>query len=242
MKIVTLPGVFRPISDSWMLADLLREQTLPPEAAVLDLCTGSGVVALSAARRGVRDVTAVDVSRRAVLTVRLNARLNGLRVRALRGELFAPVAGRRFDAIACNPPYVPAASPDLPAAGPARAWDAGLDGRAVLDRVLDEAPDHLRPGGVVLVTHSSILGQEATLRRLEAGGLEADVVARRRGPLGPLMSARVAMLEERGMLRPGQRHEDVLILRGRLPRRVRRAVTAATERDGRAAGRAATPP
>src|ERR671926_83539 len=99
LRLVTLPGVFRPISDSEFLADVLREQTLPPRASVLDLCTGSGILAVTAALRGARDVTAVDVSRRAVLTARLNARLNGARVRAVRGDLYAPLRGHRFDAI-----------------------------------------------------------------------------------------------------------------------------------------------
>lgn len=217
MRLVTLPGVFRPISDSHMLADVLRNETLNAEARVLDLCTGSGLLALTAARRGVRHVTAIDVSRRSVLTVRLNARLNGVRVRALRGSLFEPVANERFDVITCNPPYVPAETQELPRRGPQRAWDAGLDGRVVLDRLLAEAPSHLRPGGRLLVTHSSLLGVEATERALAAGGLEVDVPVRRRGPLGPLMSARVDHLERQGLLRPGQRDEEVLVIRARRP-------------------------
>jgi release factor glutamine methyltransferase len=224
-RLVTLPGVFRPISDSRFLADVLREQILPPEARTLDLCTGSGILALTAALRGARDVTAVDVSRRAVLTVRLNAQLNRVRVRALRGDLFAPVAGRRFDAITSNPPYVPSEDDALPAAGPQRAWEGGRDGRLILDRIVAGAAGHLRPGGFVLLTHSSVLGTERTLAGLEEAGLEAEVVARRRGPLGPLMSARVQALETSGLLAPGQRHEDVVIVRGRRPARAARAAS-----------------
>ena len=216
-RLITLPGVFRPISDSRFLADVLREQTLPPGACALDLCTGSGILALTAAQRGAREVTAVDVSRRAVLTARLNARLNGVRVRAVRGDLFAPVAGQRFDAITSNPPYVPSEDDELPTRGPERAWDAGRDGRLVLDRIVAGAAAHLRPGGFVLLTHSSLLGTDTTLAGLEETGLEAEVVARRRGPLGPLMSARVQALEAEGLLAPGQRHEDVVVVRGRLP-------------------------
>ncbi|HEU4655966.1 MAG TPA: HemK2/MTQ2 family protein methyltransferase [Capillimicrobium sp.] len=217
MRIFTLPGVFKPRSDSWLLAEQLRQQTLPPRASVLDLCTGSGLLAVCAAQRGARDVTAVDVSRRAVWTVRINARLNGVRVRALRGSLFEPLGDRRFDAIVSNPPYVPAETDALPTSGPQRAWDAGLDGRALLDVVCREAPAHLKPGGFVLITHSSICGTDRTLELLRAGGLEAEVVARRRGPLGPLLRARVATLERRGLLEPGRREEEVLVIRGRRP-------------------------
>ena len=64
MRLITLPGVFKPHSDSWALADLLGEYVNPGDS-VLDLCTGSGVLAVAAALAGAGDVTAVDVSRRA---------------------------------------------------------------------------------------------------------------------------------------------------------------------------------
>jgi release factor glutamine methyltransferase len=192
--------------------------SLPPgrDASVLELCTGSGAVALAAARAGA-SVTAVDVSRRSVWTVRVNALLRGVRVRALRGNLFDPVAGRRFDLIATNPPYVPAASDTLPERGPERAWDAGRDGRALIDPICDAAPGHLLPGGAILMIHSSLCGIEETVARLGAGGLEVDVPVRERGPLGPLMLARVAQLEASGALKPGEREEELVIVRGRRP-------------------------
>src|SRR5918997_5568589 len=107
MRLARVPGVFQPRSDTWLLAAHLRAQ-LRPGARVLDLCTGSGAIAVSAALAGAGEVTAIDVSRLAVLSARLNARLNGVRVRALRGDLLAPVTGERFDAIVSNPPYLPA--------------------------------------------------------------------------------------------------------------------------------------
>jgi release factor glutamine methyltransferase len=212
VRLVTLPGVFRPISDSWLLADALDGEALPAGARVLDLCSGSGALAVRAALGGPRDVTAVDVSRRAVLTIRLNAALNGVHVRARRGDLLGAVDGERFDAIVSNPPYVPAPTDELPARGPERAWDAGRDGRALLDRICAGAPAHLRPGGVVLLVHSSLLGFEPTAAALRAGGLEVDVAARARGPLGPLMRAR----RDAGLIPPVD-EEDVLVVRGRKP-------------------------
>jgi release factor glutamine methyltransferase len=192
--------------------------SLPPgrAASVLELCTGSGAVSLVAARAGA-SVTAVDVSLRSVWTVRLNALPRGLRVRALRGNLFGPVAGERFDLIATNPPYVPAASDTLPARGPERAWDAGRDGRALIDPICDAAPGYLEPGGAILMIHSSLCGVDETAARLRAGGLEVDVPVRERGPLGPLMLARVAQLEASGALKPGEREEELVIVRGRRP-------------------------
>ncbi len=212
---MTVPGVFRPISDTWMLADALRAQGLGPGSAVLDLCTGSGAIAVTGALAGAGDVTAVDVSRRAVLCAWLNARLNGVRVRAVRGDLFAAVGAKRFDVVVSNPPYVPASTDELPTRGPERAWDAGRDGRVLLDRICADVPAHLKPGGTVLLIHSEVCGTQETVRRLEAGGLEVDVVLRHRGPLGPLLTARRADLEAAGRLRPGQQEEELVIVRGR---------------------------
>jgi release factor glutamine methyltransferase len=215
MRVATLPGVFRPRSDSWMLAAHLRAEMtrLPPAPNLLDVCTGSGAIAIAGAQAGAGAVTAVDVSRRAVLTVRINARLNGVRVRALRGDLFAPVAGERFDAIVSNPPYLPSEDDELPRHGPQRAWEGGTDGRLLLDRICAEAPAHLNPGGFLLLVHSSVCGLEPTVQRLEGAGLAVEVLERRRGALGPLVSARAPLLEARGILAPGEREEDMLVVK-----------------------------
>jgi release factor glutamine methyltransferase len=212
VRLVTLPGVFRPISDTWLLAGALDREPLPADARVLDLCSGSGALAVRAALAGRRrEVWAVDVSRRAVATIRINAALNGVRVQAVRGDLLDAVAGRRFDAIVSNPPYVPAPTDALPTRGRERAWDAGRDGRALLDRIFAAAPDHLRPGGVLLVVHSSLLGLEPTVAALD--GLQVDVAARQTGPLGPLMRARRAA----GLIDARAAEEDVLVVRARKP-------------------------
>jgi release factor glutamine methyltransferase len=217
MRLLVPPGVFRPIADSWLLARCAAR--LAPDARVLELCTGSGAIAIAADRHGAREVVAVDVSRRAVLTARLNARLNGVRVDARRGDLLDAVRGERFDLIVSNPPYVPAVDGGIPKRGLKRAWDAGHDGRALLDRILAQAPRALAPGGSLLVVHSSICGEEETLERLRSAGLRTEVIARDHGPLGPLMRERAELLEERGLLTPGAREEEILVIQGQSPRR-----------------------
>jgi len=213
VRLVVPPGVFRPISDTWLLADALDRERLAPGARVLDLCAGSGALAIRAAMGGRRDVIAVDVSRRALMTIRLNAALNRVRVRVRRGDLFGAVVGERFDAIVSNPPYVPGADP--PRRGLERAREADRDSRAVLDRICAGAADHLRPGGVLMLVHSSLLGLDPTVRALR--GLEVDVIAREHGPLGPLMAGRRDELEASGLLAPGRSEEDVLVVRARNP-------------------------
>lgn len=213
MRLLIPAGVFRPRSDSWLLARAVRDATRPGDR-VADVCTGSGLVAVSAALGGAGHVVAIDVSRRAVLTAQLNGALNGVRIDARRGDLLAPVAGERFDLIASNPPYLPGlAGLARPARGPARAWEGGPDGRTFLDRLIAAAPAHLRPGGALLIIHSSLCGLDATQEHMRAAGLRPDILLRRRGPLGPLLTARAPSLEARGLLRPGEREEYIAILR-----------------------------
>jgi release factor glutamine methyltransferase len=217
MRILTPPGVFGPRSDTWMLADAVRTITLDPRAKVLDICSGSGAVAIAAAARGVRSATAVDLHRLSAWTARFNARLNGVRIRALHGDLFEPVAGERFDLITANPPYVPA-PPELEPEKGDRAWNAGRDGRAVLDRLIDQLPEHLTDDGRVLIVQSSVTGTTATLDRLRSIGLTPTVVQRRRGPLGPILRGRVDYLIREGLIRGPRLEEDVLVIRGALTR------------------------
>jgi release factor glutamine methyltransferase len=217
MRIFTPPGVFQPRSDTWMLVDAVRTVTLDPRANVLDLCSGSGAVAVAAAIRGVRCATAVDIHRRSVWTARFNARINGARVRALRGNLFEPVAGERFDLITANPPYVPA-PPDLEREKGDQAWNAGRDGRAVVDRLIEQAPAHLTKDGRLLIVQSSVTGTAETLERMAAAGLEPAIVQRRRGPLGPILRGRIDYLISEGLIRGPRLEEEILVIRGRYAR------------------------
>ncbi|MFE9099481.1 HemK2/MTQ2 family protein methyltransferase [Actinomadura geliboluensis] len=216
MMLLRPPGVYRPQTDTSLLTGALTRTLAragaPPRARVLELGTGTGAVALAAARAGC-DVVAVDVSAPAVLTTRMNARLRGLPVRVLRGDLFAPVAGEVFDVIVANPPYVAGDADPAAVRGPARAWEGGRDGRALLDRICAHAPRHLAPGGTLLVVHSALNGVAATLVALRAAGMRASVVARRREPFGPVMRRRAALLAARGLLGPGQLHEDLVVVR-----------------------------
>jgi release factor glutamine methyltransferase len=200
-----------------MLAGALHREQRIPGARALDLCTGSGALAIAAGKAGARSVAAVDLSRRAVMAATVNGMLNGVRVQARRGDLFEPVAGRSFDVIVSNPPYLPSGREDPPREGAERAWDAGSDGRALIDRICTEAARHLRPGGVLLLVQSSVCGVARTLELLEEAKLDGEVIERRRGPLGPLLAARAQALEQRGLLAHGEREEELLIVRARMP-------------------------
>ena len=157
----------------------------------------------------------MDVSRRAVLDRVVQRAPERRRVRGIRGDLFDAVPDERFDVIVSNPPYLPDDDDELPTRGQRRAWDAGRDGRVLLDRICREAADHLRPGGVLLLVQSSVIGEEATLRLLPARSDSPRCSVRRHGPLGPLLAARAPDARGEGDARTGERTEDILVVGGR---------------------------
>ncbi|WP_370695381.1 HemK2/MTQ2 family protein methyltransferase [Patulibacter sp.] len=216
IRVRTLPGVYGPQTDSWLLAQALGREDLVG-ARVLDLCTGSGLLAVTAARAGAADVSAVDVSRRAVLTARMNLRRNGVRGAVVRGDLARAVPDGDFDVIVSNPPYVPAVQDALPTRGQARAWDAGRDGRTIVDRICTEAPARLAPGGRLLLVHSHVCGAERTVELLEEQGLDAEVLMRRELAFGPVMLERARFLEDAGFVGVDERREELVVVRAVRP-------------------------
>jgi release factor glutamine methyltransferase len=208
------PGVYRVDHDTHLLADALGDRVR--DRSVLDVGTGTGALALAAARAGAAEVTAVDLSRRSALAARLNARLHRAPVTVHRGDLFEPVRGRRFDVVIANPPYVPARRRTPARYTLARCWDAGHDGRLLLDRIANGLPDVLAPGGRALLVHSAVCGERETLDSLTAAGMDAAVVARAVIPFGPVMRARAALMVRRGLIEPGQGVEEIVVVEGRL--------------------------
>jgi ribosomal protein L3 glutamine methyltransferase len=125
--------------------------------SVLDLCTGSGCLAILASRNFPNaGIDAVDLSKDALAVAARNVADYGLedRIALHRGDLFKPLEGRRYDLIISNPPYVDAQGmADLPRecrAEPKLAFDGGLDGLDLVRRILDEAKRHLTPQGGLL--------------------------------------------------------------------------------------------
>jgi ribosomal protein L3 glutamine methyltransferase len=122
--------------------------------SVLDLCTGSGCLAILAARHFPNaEIDAIDISKDALAVAARNVADHGLedRITLHRGDLFAPLGGKRYDLIISNPPYVDAegmaALPPECRAEPKLAFDGGADGLDSVRRILDEAAAHLTPDG-----------------------------------------------------------------------------------------------
>jgi ribosomal protein L3 glutamine methyltransferase len=125
--------------------------------SVLDLCTGSGCLAILAARHFPHaDIEAVDISKDALAVAARNVADYGLdeRVTLHRGDLFAPLGNQRYDLIISNPPYVDAEGmaglPEECRAEPKIAFDGGADGLDIVRRILAQAKAHLTPQGGLL--------------------------------------------------------------------------------------------
>jgi len=124
---------------------------------ILDLCTGGGSLAILAARTFPNAIVdAADLSADALAVARRNVEEHGLigRIQLFQGDLFAAVAGARYDLILANPPYVAeealAAFPPEYAAEPRLAHDGGEDGLDIVRRILTEAPAHLHSKGALV--------------------------------------------------------------------------------------------
>lgn len=178
------PAVLIPRPETELLVDLAL-QRIPADAPcrVLDLGTGSGCVALTvAAQRPQSQVTATDCSRDALAVASANAQaLDVHNVEFVHGDWFDAVAGRRFDLVVSNPPYIAAGDAHLGEGDlrfePRGALMAGVDGLECIRRIVRGAAAHLVAGGWLLFEHG--YDQAQACRALLAAHEFRDVFSRR---------------------------------------------------------------
>jgi release factor glutamine methyltransferase len=168
-RLRTEPGVFHPLyfSSSRILAAHVAARA-PAGLTLLDMGTGSGAIAVAAAAEGAT-VTACDINPRAVALARTNAALNGLSIEVLESDLFAALAGRRFDLITFNIPFYEGA--------PATHYDAAFLAGPGLDTVLRFARasrEHLTDDGRVLIVFSEDCDHVRTLRAFTDVGFAVE--------------------------------------------------------------------
>ena len=178
------PGVFTPRQETEAMLEWALAQQLPGDAVILDLCTGSGALAIAlASQRPRARVIAVDDDATALGYARRNAA--GTTVRLVHGDvtdagLLAELIGS-VDLVVANPPYIPigtALEPEVARHDPAHALFAGADGMSVIEPLVGRAADWLKPGGLLAVEHDDTTS-EATARIMIRAGVFGDITAHR---------------------------------------------------------------
>ena len=163
------PSVLIPRSETELLVEraeaFARESDKEVPLRLLDLCTGTGCIAISLKKRNPKlKVTAVDISQNALSIARSNAEVLETEIDFRLGDLFAPVGGT-FDIITVNPPYIPSADIDaleeeVRDHEPITALDGGEDGLHFYRRLANEAPQYLASGGYLLMEIGYNQGEE----------------------------------------------------------------------------------
>ncbi len=189
------PDTLIPRPETELLVELALARLPAGQALdVADLGTGSGAIALAlASERPQARVMATDASAGALAMAERNAREHGIgNVDFLAGDWWQPLAGRRFDLIASNPPYIADADPHLSQGDlrhePMSALASGVDGLDAIRIIVGGAPGHLRVGGWLLLEHGWDQGEAIRDLLVRTGfvdvATEQDLEARDRVTLG----------------------------------------------------------
>ena len=184
-------GVYRPKLDTFVLAEALLRLVRESES-VLDLGTGSGILAILAAKLGAARIVATDIHQESVTTAIANGRLNNVALRGAIGSMFTPLSdGERFNLIVANISSLPT-SPNLPQnhSYVGRVVNAGSDGRKYLDILIEQAPCFLKKEGILLFQHSNFSNLEKSEMLLKQSGWGVELVIREY-PIGQTSAERI---------------------------------------------------
>lgn len=176
------PDVLIPRPETEILVETVlkrfkREAPVPGDFAALDLCTGSGILAIVLAKELRCPFYATDISRSALCVAEENAKKHGVisSITFLEGDLFEPFRGKKglFHLIVSNPPYVPGdvlsdLMPEVKDYEPRRALDGGLDGLSTIREIIDQAPLYLKDDGWIFLEIGQ--GQSRAVREVLGKG------------------------------------------------------------------------
>ena len=175
------PSVLIPRQDTETLAATVLQEEKDKEISVLDLCTGSGCIAIALKKLGgYREVYASDFSREALRTAKSNARANEAPVSFVESDLFEKIPGS-FDVIVSNPPYIPTdvidtLEPEVRDHDPRIALDGGGDGLEFYRRIIRGAGRMLVPGGRIYLEIGWNQAEDVCRLLKEQGAEEIEVI------------------------------------------------------------------
>jgi release factor glutamine methyltransferase len=173
-------NVYEPAEDSFLFAENL---TVPTNAKVLDVGTGTGLLAILAAAKGATTL-AVDLNPFAIRCAKHNSFLNHMqeKIGFLQADLFSAFnISDMFDLITFNAPYLPVMDHE-PVSWLERSWAGGADGRQIIDRFISQAPLYLKPGGKILLMQSTLADENKTISQFNEHKLTASVIAHQNLP------------------------------------------------------------
>jgi methylase of polypeptide subunit release factors len=167
--------VLRPSEYTAALVEtLIGMQRFIRGAAVLEIGSGSGIVLAALAGLGAASLCGVDREEQAIRTGNVLLGSVGAIADLHCGDLWQPIAGRRFDLVVANLPHFPTESCEFPGRLP--SWShGGQDGRRLLDPFLEGLAAHLTPTGRAVITHNGFVGLAKTRRSLARSGLRARI-------------------------------------------------------------------
>ncbi len=170
----------RPETEHVVEQALILAKSRGKAPSILDLCTGSGCVAVALAEElPLARITASDVSDDAVKVAKKNLARFGNRVRVLTGDLFSPIGSEAFDIITANPPYIPdgdenALAPEIKEYEPGLALFSGKDGLDFIRRMVKTAASHLNSGGALIFEFG--FGEENDVRAIgKTAGFSVEI-------------------------------------------------------------------
>lgn len=161
--------VYQPEEDSYLLEEVVRKYS--KDKSVLDMCTGTGILAKAALESGAKSVTAVDINKSALDSIKEE------KIKKIRSSLFQKVKGK-FDIIICNPPYLPENNEEDEESK--LATTGGEDGDEFILKFLDNVKKHMEKEGVILLLLSSLTPIDRINKKLEKEKLKSRIVARKK--------------------------------------------------------------
>ncbi len=172
-------SVYYPHDDSILLAEVLEKEQLNGKKA-LDLCCGSGLLAIVMAKAGAT-VTAADINKAAIEATRANAEKNSASIKAVVSDLFSSIS-ERFDVIACNPPYLPEGGDAGYLEKVKQQLTSGETGRELIEKLVPKAKQYLNKNGKLFLLVSSLTGEKEVLVLLDACNFSCRIAARKKVP------------------------------------------------------------
>ncbi|MBE5750471.1 MAG: peptide chain release factor N(5)-glutamine methyltransferase [Clostridiales bacterium] len=155
------------------------KKVVKSDSKVLDLCTGSGAIAISVKKETSATVTASDISRDALSLAKENAKANGVDIEFVESDMFSALVGRKFDVIISNPPYIPSddiqtLQKEVKDFEPTLALDGGKDGYVYYKIIADNARAYLNDNGVLLLECG--IGQAEKVRSMLDGFTSVEII------------------------------------------------------------------